>query len=40
METSYTSTSSTRFPASFSNAVTSTLYGTPVIPTPIVTQGK
>ena len=40
METPYSFTSSTHFPSSFSNAVSSSLYGTPVMPTPIVTQGK
>ena len=36
----YILTSSTRFTASFSYALTSSLDGTTVTPTPIVTQGK
>ena len=40
MESPYSFKSSTSFPTSFLYAVTSSLDGTPVIPTPIVTQGK
>ena len=40
MENPITPTSSTSVPASFSSAITSSLYSAVVRPTPIVTQGK